>query len=239
MILKLKNFSCGYGNMVVVNELDLEVKKGTIIAILGANGAGKSSLIMALAGHVEVMSGRAEYDGEDITHCTPMERVKKGIALVPEGRRLFKSLSVMENLIIGGYTTNKKQSDQNIDRVVSIFPHLGERLRQKAGSLSGGEQQMLAIGRAMMAGPSLLMIDELSLGLMPKAVDTCYEIIKDLNSQGLTMLLVEQSTQRALEVSSTAIALESGNTVWRGTADEARESADVIDAIMGLHQQNK
>ncbi|MBU2455406.1 MAG: ATP-binding cassette domain-containing protein, partial [Proteobacteria bacterium] len=158
MILKLKNFSCGYGNMTVVNQLDMEVGKSSITAILGANGAGKSSLIMSLAGHVDVKQGDIEYDGQNITPWSPMERVQKGIAIVPEGRRLFKSLSVHENLIIGGYTRSKKASQNNIEKVLSIFPRLGERRKQMAGSLSGGEQQMLAIGRALMAEPKFLMI---------------------------------------------------------------------------------
>ena len=237
MMLKLKNFSCGYGSMHVVSKLDMEVEKGSIAAILGTNGAGKSSLIMALAGLVDIKQGDIEYDDQDITLCSPMERVNKGIALVPEGRRLFSSLSVYENFIIGGYITSKKASRNNIEKIISIFPRLGERFKQKAGSLSGGEQQMLAIGRALMAEPKLLMVDELSLGLMPKAIDTCYKAIKDLNALGLTILLVEQSTQRALEVSDSAIVLESGNTVWKGSSQEARDSSDIIDSILGLHKQ--
>lgn len=220
----------------MVNELDMEIEKGTITAILGANGAGKSSLIMALAGHVHVKQGTIEYDGEDITSSSPMERVQRGIALVPEGRRLFKSLSVHENLIVGGYVTDKKTSRRNLEKVISIFPKLAERFKQKAGSLSGGEQQMLAIGRALMAEPKLLLIDELSLGLMPKATDTCYRAIKGLNSLGLTILLVEQSTQRALDVSDGALVLESGNTVWKGSSKEAGESSSVINSILGLRR---
>ncbi len=222
--------------MQVVNQLDMEVEKGSVTAILGANGAGKSSLIMALAGHVDIKQGDIEYDGQNITRCSPMERVNKGIALVPEGRRLFNSLSVHENLIIGGYITSKEASRNNIEKVISVFPRLGERFKQKAGSLSGGEQQMLAIGRALMAEPKLLMVDELSLGLMPKVIDTCYKTIKDLNTRGQTILLVEQSTQRALQISDSAIVLESGNTVWKGSSKEARNSSDIIDSILGLHK---
>lgn len=233
-MLKIKNLSCGYGSMHVVNQLDMAVKKGSVTAILGANGAGKSSLIMALAGQVDIKEGTIEYDGQTITHLSPMERVNRGIALVPEGRRLFQNLSVYENLIIGGYTTSRQTSRDNIEKTMDIFPRLGERLKQKAGSLSGGEQQMLAIGRALMAEPRLLMIDELSLGLMPKAVDLCYDVIKELNHQGLTILLVEQSTKRALQVSDSAIVLESGNTVWQGSSQEARASSSIIDSILGL-----
>lgn len=233
-MLKLKKFSCGYGSMQVVNQLEMEVGKSCVMAVLGANGAGKSSLIMALAGNVEIKKGSIEYDDHDITLFSPMERVKKGIAVVPEGRRLFKSLTVYENLIVGGYTTSRKTSCQNIEKVLSIFPRLSERIKQKAGYLSGGEQQMLAIGRALMADPKLLLVDELSLGLMPKAVDTCYEVIKNLNESGLTIMLVEQSTKRALQVSDSVVVLESGNTVWQGSSKDARDSSDFIDSILGL-----
>jgi branched-chain amino acid transport system ATP-binding protein len=239
MILNLKEFACGYGNMQVVNHLNLAIEKGSITTILGANGAGKSSLIMALAGLVEIKHGEIEYQGETITDSSPMERVKKGISLAPEGRRLFKSLSVRENLVVGGYVISRDQTRKNIESVVSIFPRLGERLKQKAGLLSGGEQQMLAIGRALMAEPKLLMIDELSLGLMPKAVDICYAAIKELNKKGLTILLVEQSTKLALKVSDAVVVLESGNTVWRGTSDQARLSSEMIDSILGLHASDQ
>ncbi|WP_022666124.1 ABC transporter ATP-binding protein [Desulfospira joergensenii] len=238
-MLELMDLSCGYGSMQVVKHLDLAVDKGSVTAILGANGAGKSSLIMSLAGQVDIFSGSIFYRGEEITKSSPMERVRKGIALVPEGRRLFKSLTVKENLVVGGYTTDKDQAGQSMENVISIFPRLGERLNQKSGSLSGGEQQMLAIGRALMADPKLLMIDELSLGLMPKAVDTCYKAIEALNKEGLTILLVEQSTQRALAVSQSILVLESGNTVWQGSASEARKSSEMIDAILGLHDSEK
>ncbi|SDP64408.1 ABC transporter ATP-binding protein [Desulforhopalus singaporensis] len=234
MMLKISNFCCGYGNMQVVNHLDLEVKKGSVTGILGANGAGKSSLIMAIAGHVEIKNGSIVYNGEDITSCTPMERVSRGIALVPEGRRLFKSMSVYENLIIGGYITRKKDSQTNMEKVFDIFPILGERIRQNAGSLSGGEQQMLAIGRALMTDPKVLMVDELSLGLMPKAIDICYEVIEKLNSLDMTIMLVEQSTKRALQASDNVIVFESGNTVWKGSSNEAKKSSEIIDSMLGL-----
>jgi len=225
--------------MQVVNQLEMKIEKGSVMAVLGANGAGKSSLIMALAGHVDIKQGDVEYDAQNITSAPPMERVKKGIALVPEGRRLFKSLTVYENLVVGGYITDRKKSQSNIEKVLSIFPRLDERLKQNAGSLSGGEQQMLAIARALMTEPKLLLIDELSLGLMPKAIDTCYEVIKELNDQGLTILLVEQSTSRALEVSDSVIVLESGNTVWQGSSRQAENSSDFIDSILGLKSSHQ
>ncbi|MBW2515477.1 MAG: ABC transporter ATP-binding protein, partial [Deltaproteobacteria bacterium] len=195
-MLQLESLNCGYGAMTVVHGLTLDVPDGQITALLGANGAGKSSTILCVAGHVAVMGGRIIYKEKDITNATPMERVRDGIAVVPEGRRLFPNLTVEENLIIGGYSQPRDFTREGIDRVLTLFPRLRERLDQLAGSLSGGEQQMLSIGRAMMSRPQLLLVDELSLGLMPKMIDICYEAISELKSKGLTILLIEQSTQR-------------------------------------------
>ena len=233
-MLQLESLSCGYGEMTAVHELTLEVPAGRITALLGANGAGKSSTIMCIAGHVAVQNGRVWYRETEITRASPMARVKAGIAVVPEGRRLFPSLTVRENLIVGGYSRPKEKTGRGIDRVLGLFPRLKDRMGQLAGSLSGGEQQMLSIGRALMAEPELLLIDELSLGLMPKVIDICYEAIAELKSAGLTILLVEQSTQRALEVADQVCVLESGHDVWNGTASEARSDSQIIDALLGL-----
>ena len=236
-MLRLESISCGYGAMTAVHELTLTVPAGRITALLGANGAGKSSTIMCIAGHVAVSGGRLLYRDTDITHASPMARVQAGIAVVPEGRRLFPSLTVRENLIVGGYSRPKEKTGQGIDRVLDLFPRLRDRLGQQAGSLSGGEQQMLSIGRAMMAEPELLLIDELSLGLMPKVIDICYEAIAELQKDGLTILLVEQSTQRALEVADRVCVLESGKDVWNGAAAEARNDSQLIDALLGLQEK--
>ena len=233
-MLRLESLSCGYGPMRVVHGLDLSVAGGEIFALLGANGAGKSSTIMCIAGHVAVKQGRILYQGKDITGQAPMERVRNGLAVVPEGRRLFPSLTVMDNLVVGGYCRPKQKTRDGIDRVIAVFPRLGERLDQVAGSLSGGEQQMLSFGRALMSEPKLLLVDELSLGLMPKMIDICYQAISDLKKIGLTFLLVEQSTQRALEVADRVLVLESGRSVWKGSAAEARNDAGLIDAFLGL-----
>ncbi|MBW1777023.1 MAG: ABC transporter ATP-binding protein [Deltaproteobacteria bacterium] len=233
-MLRLETLSCGYGDMRAVHGLDLELVEGGTTALLGANGAGKSSTIMSVAGHVQVHEGKVLYRGEDITRATPMARVKKGIAVVPEGRRLFSSLTVRENLVVGGYSLPKPKSDAGIDRVMTLFPRLKERLDQRAGSLSGGEQQMLSIGRALMSEPALLMVDELSLGLMPKMIDACYQAVAELKRGGLTILLVEQSTHRALEVADQVCVLESGRSVWKGSAHEARNDTEIIDALLGL-----
>ncbi len=238
-MLRLESLSCGYGEMTAVQGLTLNVPDGEITALLGANGAGKSSTIMCIAGHVTVMSGGVLYEEKDITRATPMARVEAGIAVVPEGRRLFPSLSVEENLIIGGYSQPRALSRQGIDRVLTLFPRLRERLGQLAESLSGGEQQMLSIGRAMMSNPKLLLIDELSLGLMPKIIDICYEAITELKRNGLTILLIEQSTQRALEVADRVCVLESGKAVWNGTAEKARDNAGLIDALLGVQEEKE
>ena len=236
-MLRLESLSCGYGEMTAVHDLTLTVPTGKITALLGANGAGKSSTIMCVAGHVAITSGSLIYRDKEISDTSPMARVAAGIAVVPEGRRLFPSLTVKENLIIGGYRRPKDQTGPGIDRVLKLFPRLSGRLKQQAGSLSGGEQQMLSIGRAMMAKPDLLLIDELSLGLMPKIIDICYEAISELKTAGLTILLVEQSTQRALEVADQVCVLESGRAVWNGTGAEASNNSHVIDALLGLKGQ--
>jgi len=233
-MLRLEALSCGYGPMRAVHDLELAVPGGRITALLGANGAGKSSTLMCIAGHVSVFSGRVLYDDTPITHWTPIQRVRARIGLVPEGRRLFGSLTVRENLVVGGYCRPKTDTAAGIDQVVQLFPRLGERFGQPAGSLSGGEQQMLAIGRALMSQPKLLLIDELSLGLMPKMIDICYAAIAALKANGMTIVLVEQSTQRALDVADDVTVLESGRMVWRGSAREARESTEMIDACLGL-----
>ena len=238
-MLRLEHLSCGYGEMTAVHGLTLIIPAGEITAMLGANGAGKSSTIMCIAGLVTVKNGQVVYNEKEITHASPMERVKAGITVVPEGRRLFPSLTVKENLIVGGYSQPNEHSRARVDRVLNLFPRLSDRLKQPAGSLSGGEQQMLSIGRAMMSSPKLLMIDELSLGLMPKVIDLCYEAIIELRKKGLTILIVEQSTERALEVADRVCVLESGKEVWHGTAADARDNADLIDNLLGLQEEGQ
>ena len=236
-MLRLDAISCGYGAFRAVNALSFEVPKGEVFALIGANGAGKSSTIMAIAGHVRVFGGAIVLDGKDITSMPARQRVRRGIAIAPEGRRLFPDLTVGENLTVGGYILPRARSDERRAMVLELFPRLGERLGQVAGSLSGGEQQMLAIGRALMAEPRLLMIDEVSLGLMPKMIDVCYEAIAALKADGMTILLVEQSTKRALEVADRVCVLESGRQVWAGSADEARRDPDMIEAYLGLREE--
>ncbi|WP_419901374.1 ABC transporter ATP-binding protein [Kiloniella sp.] len=237
-MLQLKNVDCGYGVFQAVHDLSFTLEQGKVFALLGPNGAGKSSTIMSIAGHVKLFTGSIHFDGEDITGLPARERVKKGIAVAPEGRRLFPDLTIEENLTVGGYCQPKQREAQNKDMVFALFPRLTERLKQPAGTLSGGEQQMLAIGRAMMTEPRLLMIDEVSLGLMPKMVDVCYDAIHHLKSQGVTILLVEQNTKRALEVADQVCVLESGNVVWQGTASDAQKDPDLIEAFLGMSKES-
>jgi branched-chain amino acid transport system ATP-binding protein len=232
-VLEVDNLVCGYGAFVAVRDLSFAVRQGEAMAVLGANGAGKSSTLMAIAGHVAVKSGTIRFDGDDITVLTPMARCAKGIALAPEGRRLFHDLTVRENLIVGGYVREARATAANMDKVLALFPRLKERLDNVAGSLSGGEQQMTAIGRAMMAQPRLLLIDEVSLGLMPKNVDICYEALDALRDAGITIVLVEQSLERVLDMVDHVCVLESGTLAWAGSAADARGNPDIIRAYMG------
>jgi len=234
-MLELRDFSCGYGAFQAVGGLNLTLKAGTITGLLGANGAGKSSTLMCLAGHVAQQSGQTLLDGQDITGAQARTRVRLGLAISPEGRRLFKDLSVEDNLRMGGMSQPVKHYAQDRDTVLSLFPRLSERLGTLAGNLSGGEQQMLAIGRALMARPRLLMIDELSLGLMPKVIDLCYQALQTLRESGLTILLVEQNTTRALQVADHICVLESGRSVWQGSAADAANDPALSAAYLGLH----
>jgi branched-chain amino acid transport system ATP-binding protein len=236
-MLRLEALSCGYGALTAVHGLDLEVPAGKVTALVGANGAGKSSTLMAIAGQVAVQAGRILLEGEDITALPAKARVVRGIAVAPEGRRLFGDLSVAENLTVGGYCRERAREAVNRDAVLALFPRLAERISQPAAALSGGEQQMLAIGRALMAEPRLLMIDEVSLGLMPKVIDACYDAIRQLQARGLTILLVEQNTKRAFEVAEHICVLESGNAVWQGSGEAARRDPALIEAYLGLREE--
>ena len=233
-MLKIEKLSCGYGPLIVVHELDLMVREGSIHALVGANGAGKTTSLMTIAGHVPVLSGSIRIGTERMDLVPTKERVHKGIALVPEGRRLFSDLTVRENLEVGGYSQPKANIPHSLERVLSLFPRLGVRLKQESSSLSGGEQQMLAIGRALMTEPKLLLLDELSLGLMPRMVDDCYITLQRLQREGMTILLVEQNTQKALAVADEVSVLESGTVAWQGTAEEARQDSSIIEAYIGL-----
>jgi branched-chain amino acid transport system ATP-binding protein len=233
-MLRIEGLVCGYGDMTVVHSIDLDVTGGEILALVGANGAGKSTTIMAIAGHVAARAGRILLDGQDVTDITPMRRVGAGIALAPEGRRVFRDMTVRENLIVGGHARDAGRIAVNIERVLALFPRLAERIGSLAMHLSGGEQQMLAIGRALMAEPRLLLIDEVSLGLMPKMIDICYAALARLRGDGLAIMIVEQGTSRALSSADRVAIFESGRIVWRGTASEARGNETLVTSYLGL-----
>ena len=233
-MLSVVELTCGYGKMTAVDKLSFDVRRGEIFGLIGANGAGKSATILALAGLIDVTDGQVTLDGQDITNLPTHARVNAGIALVPEGRRVFAELTVMENLIVGAARMDKPGLESGRDRVLEIFPRLAERLTQLAGSLSGGEQQMLAIARALMANPSVLLIDELSLGLMPIVVDECYEVLDALKKDQLAIVLVEQSTERVQQVADQVSVLETGRVVWRGTGAAAAKDNSIVEAYLGL-----
>ncbi len=232
-MLRLEHISCGYGPIRAVEDLSFEVRPGALLALLGPNGAGKTSTIMAIMGHTTVSAGKILFEDHDITREPPVRRAPLGIALVPEGRRLFADLTVEENLTVGGYTRAFARDAVNRERVFALFPRLRDRGKQIAGSLSGGEQQMLAIGRALMAEPKLLLIDELSLGLMPKMVDLCFDALARLRQGGLTVVLVEQNTTRALEIADAVCVLASGRMVFSGPPAAARDDASLFATFLG------
>jgi branched-chain amino acid transport system ATP-binding protein len=235
-MLKVENLNCGYGSVEAVHDVSFDVPAGSVFALLGPNGAGKTSTIMAIMGHVDIHGGRILLDGQDIVCRRAIDRVGLGIALVPEGRQLFSDLSVDENLTVGGYARPADRDAAKRDRVFGLFPRLHERRAQLAGSLSGGEQQMLAIGRALMAEPRLLLVDELSLGLMPKMVDLCLDALLQLKREGLTILLVEQNTARALDVADKVCVMSSGVQVYQGTATEAKAAGSLFATFLGMNE---
>ena len=236
-MLRLEGLRCGYGAVRAVEDLSLDVPAGGLLALLGANGAGKTSTIMAIMGHTAIQRGKVVFEGSDITHEPAVTRAARGIALVPEGRRLFGDLSVAENLTVGGYSRAWARDAVNRERVYALFPRLRDRRGQVAGSMSGGEQQMLAIGRALMAEPRLLLIDELSLGLMPRMVDLCFAALAQLRRDGLTVVLVEQNTARALEIADSVCILASGTAVFSGTAAAARSDPALFERYLGVTQR--
>jgi branched-chain amino acid transport system ATP-binding protein len=232
-MLTIESLVCGYGAATVVHGLSMEVHAGEAIALIGANGAGKTSTIQCIAGHLAVRGGSLRFDGKDISAMPPKNRVREGIALSPEGRRLFGDLTVKENLIVGGFSKPSSRCARNLERVLDLFPRLAERLTSLAQTLSGGEQQMVAIGRALMAEPRLLLVDELSLGLTPKNVAICYQALHRLRTDGIAVVLVEQNLSNALAYSQRAYVLDSGRLVWSGDAATARENPDLVASILG------
>ncbi len=234
-LLRVDDLVVRYGPIVAVREVSVRVGQGEIVALLGANGAGKSSFLNGLAGLVPVSAGRVVFRGEELQRLAPEQIVRRGLALTPEGRRVFPRLSVADNLRLGGVVQRDRAAvDAARERVLSLFPILRERLAQPAGTLSGGQQQMLAIGRSLMAGPALLLLDEPSLGLAPILVDEVFGLIQRLRDEGTTILLVEQNVHRALEIADRAYVLANGQVEREGPASELRQDAEIEKAYLGI-----
>ena len=231
-ILKVEDMHVYYGAIHAVKGVSFEVGEGEIVALIGANGAGKSTILKTVSGLMHPRSGSIVFDGKNIAHTDAYKLVRQGLAHVPEGRRIFLQMSVQENLEMGAFT-QKEVSKEDLERMFTLFPRLQERRKQIAGTLSGGEQQMLAMSRALMSHPKLLMLDEPSMGLAPILVDQIFSIIKELHAAGTTILLVEQNASKALEIADRAYVLETGSITLSGTGAELSASDDVRKAYLG------
>ena len=233
-MLEVQNVHAYYGKIHALKNVSIHIDKGEIVTLIGANGAGKSTTLRTMSGLLNPREGTIRLNGEDLTRYKPHEIVTKGIIQVPEGRRIFGQLTVMENLDMGAFTCrDSKLTEENFDRVFTLFPRLKERSRQVAGTLSGGEQQMLAMGRAMMANPEILLLDEPSMGLAPVLVDSIFDTIQQLHSSGTTILLVEQNARMALQVASRGYVMQTGEVVLDDSADLLRENETVRKVYMG------
>ena len=231
-ILEIKNLSVNFGGIKAVNNISMEVEEGKIVTLIGANGAGKSTILRSVSGIVKPQAGEILLNGQNILGMSPDAIVSRGITLVPEGRRVFLNLTVQENLKIGAYL-RKDKLDADLEYVYSLFPRLKERHWQLAGTLSGGEQQMLAVGRALMSKPKLVMMDEPSLGLAPLVVKSIFEIIETITGQGITVLLIEQNANMALRTADIGYVMETGKIVLSGTGAELAASEMVRKAYLG------
>lgn len=236
-MLKLTNVCSAYDTVNVLFDVNMEVNQGEIVSLIGANGAGKSTLLLTVSGIVQAKSGTITFEGRDITRVPPHSIARMGIAHIPEGRRVFPGLTVWENLEVGSSPLNltKKQLDDKIDSIFDRFPRLRERRQQLAWSLSGGEQQMLAIGRGLMSNPRLLILDEPSLGLAPLLVNEVFEIVKEIRDTGTTVFLVEQNAYMALTISDQAYVMSSGSIVLHGPASQLLENDDVRRVYLSIH----
>ena len=232
-MLSVYNINVWYGAIHAIKNISFEVNDGEIVALIGANGAGKSTTLKTLSGLLRSRTGSITFMGEDLMHMSAEKIVEHGLVHVPEGRRIFQQMTVEENLDMGAYTQSKDTIAGNLERVYAHFPRLKERRRQVAGTLSGGEQQMLAMGRGLMAAPKLLMLDEPSMGLAPILVEQIFEIIQALHEAGTTILLVEQNAQMALSVATRGYVLETGRVTLTGTGEELLANDDVRKAYLG------
>ena len=232
-MLQLENISTHYGAICAVDSVSLHVNQGEIVSLIGSNGAGKTSLLMTVCGNPRASSGRISFEGEDITQLPSHHIMRKGIAVSPEGRRIFSDLTVTDNLKMGGFFLDKPQIEAGIEHVFGLFPRLRERAHQRAGTMSGGEQQMLAIGRALMSRPRLLLLDEPTLGLAPLIIAQIFEIIQAIRAEGVTVFLVEQNANRALQIADRGYVLENGHVVLQDTGAALLTNADVRKAYLG------
>jgi len=233
-MLKIRDLVVAYGGITALKGIDLDVEEGKIVALIGANGAGKSTTLRSIVGLTKPKSGTITYNGEDLLKRDTKDMVKSGITLVPEGRRVFANLTVLENLKIGAYyRKDEKQIKQDLEWVYSLFPRLEERTWQLTGTLSGGEQQMVAVGRALMSKPKLLMMDEPSLGLAPLIVKEIFNIIQEIHKQGVTVLLIEQNANVSLKIADYAYVMETGSIILQGSGKELLNNAEVKKAYLG------
>ncbi|MDR3590596.1 MAG: ABC transporter ATP-binding protein [Negativicutes bacterium] len=232
-MLNIEGISVYYDNIQAIRDVSLKVEQGEIVTIIGANGAGKTTIQKTIMGLLQARTGKIAFEGEDITRLPTAKIVSRGIALVPEGRRVFPRLSVADNLILGAYARKDKEVDADLARIYEMFPRLGERKKQSAGTLSGGEQQMVAIGRGLMSRPRLLLLDEPSMGLAPVLVAQIFRTIVEINAMGTTVLLVEQNARMALSIAARAYALETGAIVLAGPAAELADNEQVRNAYLG------
>jgi branched-chain amino acid transport system ATP-binding protein len=237
-ILEVNNIHTYYGNIHALKGVSLTVEKGEIVTLIGANGAGKTTTLRTISGLLKPREGTITMDGEDLLQYPAHELVYRGIAMVPEGRGVFAKLTVSENLDMGAYSRSDKEGiEEDMERVFSLFPRLKERAGQVAGTLSGGEQQMLATARALMARPSILLMDEPSMGLAPILVESIFDTITEINKEGTTILLVEQNALMALQVASRGYVLQTGEIVLQDTAEALKENQEVQQAYLGMHME--
>ncbi|MDO4593189.1 MAG: ABC transporter ATP-binding protein [Comamonadaceae bacterium] len=232
-MLQLQNISTHYGSICAVNKVSLRVNQGEIVSLIGSNGAGKTSLLMTVCGNPRASSGSIHFEGENITNLPTHHIMQRGIAISPEGRRIFPDLTVIENLQMGGFFLNKADIEAGMEHVFHLFPRLKERAHQRAGTMSGGEQQMLAIGRALMSRPRLLLMDEPTLGLAPLIIAQICEIIQTIRSEGVTVFLVEQNANRALQIADRGYVLETGKLVLEDTGANLLQNDNVRKAYLG------
>lgn len=234
-LLEIRDLKAGYGSLPVLQGISFEVEEGETAVLLGLNGAGKTTTVLSLAGLLKPWSGTVTFNGEDITGMDPRKLVSKGVVLVPEGRRVFPQLTVAQNLRLGAwpYKKQRKETREIVERAVEYFPRLRERWTQMAGTLSGGEQQMLAIARGLMARPKLLLIDESSLGLSPKLTQTVFEVVDKINKDGVTVLMVEQNAG-VLKLADRAFVMEKGTLIYKGSAEEGLDYAKIQEAYLGM-----